>query len=96
MVESEVGDFLYYVKSNSNDIETYLVSLGDFELGISRALKAEFTGVSFHYKYKEPITKELVDLLHRKGLKLQLWKVFPEDLEEAKSVGPDFIQTDYF
>jgi glycerophosphoryl diester phosphodiesterase len=96
MVESEVGDFLYYVKSHSDGIETYLVSLGDFELGISRALEGGFSGVSFHFKFEEPVTKELVDLMHRKGLKIQLWKVAPEDMEEARSVTPDFIQTDYF
>jgi glycerophosphoryl diester phosphodiesterase len=96
MVESEVGDFLFYIKSHSHDIETYLVSLGDLELGISRALEAKFSGVSFHYKFEEPITEELVDLIHRKGLKIQLWTVLSQDISDAKAVNPDFIQTDYF
>jgi glycerophosphoryl diester phosphodiesterase len=95
MVESEAGDFLYYVKTHSDFIETYLVTLGDFELGVSRALDAGFSGISFQYKFKEPIVKEQVDLLHRKGLKIQLWTVNDTaDLEEAKSLNPDFIQTD--
>lgn len=95
MVESESGDFLYYIKKRNRTIGTYLVSLGDFELGISRALDAGFSGVSFHYKFNEPITKQQVELLHRKGLKIQLWTVDDQDdLAEAKSINPDFIQTD--
>lgn len=96
MVESEVGDFLYYIKKHDPAIETYLATLGDFELGISRALEAGFSSVSFHFKFKEPISAEMVDLIHRKGLKIQLWTVLEEDLEEAKATRADFIQTDYF
>jgi glycerophosphoryl diester phosphodiesterase len=94
MVESEAGDFLYYVKSNSNFIETYLVVLGDFELGASRALDAGFSGLSYDFN-SEKVTQEQVDLLHRKGLKIQVWTIYDsEALEKAKSVGVDFIQTD--
>lgn len=97
MVESEVGDFLYYVKSNSDFIETYLTTLGDYELGVSRALESGFSGISFKYKFTAPITKEQIDLLHRKGLKIHLWPVNgTEDIEEAKALGADFIQTDTF
>ena len=95
MVESETGDFLYYVKKHSSFIETYLATLGDFEMGASRAIDAGFTGISFKYKFKEAITKEHVDLLHRKGLKIQLWTVNDvNDINEALSLKPDFIQTD--
>jgi glycerophosphoryl diester phosphodiesterase len=97
LVESEVGDFLYYIKSRNPAIETYLAVLGDLELGVSRALGSGFDGISFHYKFEEPLTKEMVDFIHRKGLKIQLWTVNdPSDLEEARSIGADFIQTDNF
>jgi len=95
LVESETGDFLYYIKSHTNFIDTYLSANGDFELGISRALEGGFSGISFKYKYRDNITKEHIDLLHRKGLKIQLWTVDnPNDIEEAISLKPDFIQTD--
>ena len=95
MVESENGDFLYYIKKNCDFIETYLTSFGDFELGISRALDAGFSGISFAYKVKEPISKAQIDLIHRKGLKIQLWTVNDSsDMSEAVSLNPDFIQTD--
>lgn len=95
MVESETGDFLYYVKTHTNEIETYLTTFSDFELGASRALDAGFSGISYQFKLNEIIVKEQVDLLHRKGLKIQLWTIYgPEDLEDAKALQPDFIQTD--
>lgn len=95
MVESETGDFLYYTKKHTGFVETYLTTLGDFEMGASRALDAGFTGISFKYKFKEAITKEHVDLLHRKGLKIQLWTVNDtSDIREAQSLKADFIQTD--
>jgi glycerophosphoryl diester phosphodiesterase len=95
MVESETGDFLYSIKKQCNFIGTYLTSFGDFELGASRALEAGFSGISYQFKYKEPIVKEQIDLIHRKGLKIQLWTIYSQsDLEEARALGPDFIQTD--
>jgi glycerophosphoryl diester phosphodiesterase len=95
MVESETGDFLYYVKTHCDFIETYLTSFGDFELGASRALAAGFSGISYQFKYKETLVKEQVDLLHRKGLKIQLWTIYdPVEMAEAKALGVDFIQTD--
>jgi glycerophosphoryl diester phosphodiesterase len=97
MVESQTGDFLFYIKTNSDFIETYLTTYGDFELGVSRALDADFSGISFKYKFQEPIVKEQIDLIHRKGLKIQLWTVNNQnDLQEAKDLGADFIQTDNF
>ena len=97
MVECQTGDFLYYIKKNCNFIETYLTVLGDFELGVSRTLDAGFSGISFQFRAKESITKEQVDLLHRKGLKIQLWLVNETDeMQEALATGADFIQTDNF
>jgi glycerophosphoryl diester phosphodiesterase len=95
MVESETGDFLYYVKTHSDFIETYLTSFGDFELGASRALAGGFSGISYQFKYKEILVKEQIDLLHRKGLKIQVWTIYDSvDLAEAQALGVDFIQTD--
>jgi len=95
MVESENGDFLYYIKQNSDYIETYLTSFGDFELAVSRALDAGFSGISFAYKGIEPVSAAEVSLIHRKGLKIQLWTVNdPSDIIEALLINPDYIQTD--
>ncbi len=95
LVESETGDFLHYLKIRTSDIETYLSTNGDFELGVSRALHSGFTGISFKYKFRDSITREQVELIHRKGLKIQLWTVDDStDIKEAIALKPDFIQTD--
>jgi glycerophosphoryl diester phosphodiesterase len=97
LVESQVGDFLYYFQQHTTDIETYLITLGDFELGMSRALAAGFSGISFQYGVDEVITNEHIDMLHRKGLKIIVWTIDePEMQEEVKSLRVDFAQTNIF
>ncbi len=94
MVESETGDFLYYLKEHTNFVETYLSTNGDFELGISRALHGGFSGISFKYKFHDSITQKHIQLVHRKGLKIQLWTISDTNsLKEAIDLKPDFIQT---
>jgi glycerophosphoryl diester phosphodiesterase len=95
MVESETATFLNYVKRHSSGIDCYLTSLGDFERAMQLSLESGFTGISFKYKFKEEINSENIKLIRRKGLKVQLWTVnSEEDIREALSVNPDFIQTD--
>jgi glycerophosphoryl diester phosphodiesterase len=95
MVESETATFLDYVKKHSSGIETYLTSLGDFERAMQLTLESGYTGISFKYKFKEEIGQKEVQLIRRKGLKIQLWTVDSDnDIKEALSINPDFIQTD--
>ena len=95
LVESQTATFLNYLKDNSFGIECYLTTWGDFERGMLITLKKNLDGISFKYKYKEAITADHVRMLHKKGIKIQLWTVDdPADLEEAISLDPDFIQTD--
>jgi glycerophosphoryl diester phosphodiesterase len=94
-IESETTTLLTYVKKNCPGIETYLETTGDFERGIQIALEENYTGISFKYKYDEAITGEHVQMIRRKGLKIQLYTVDNEDdLREALYINPDFIQTD--
>lgn len=95
MVECETATFLNYIKENSNNIETYLATFGDFDRGVLIALDFDFTGISFKYKFKDEISSQHIHLLRKKGLKIQIWTVNNEnDLLEAISLNPDFIQTD--
>lgn len=55
----------------------------------------DYSGISFKYKYGEEIGEEEIQMIRRKGLKIQLWTVNTEaDILEALSINPDFIQTD--
>ena len=95
MVESETATFLNYVKRNSTGIGCYLTSLGDFERAMQLSLESGYTGISFKYKFKEELTPDHIQMIRRKGLKIQLWTVnTTEDIVEALSINPDFIQTD--
>lgn len=95
MVECETTTFLKHIKKYSSGIETYLTTLGDFERGMLISLYDGYTGMSFAYKYDEEITNDHINLLHKKGLKIQLWTINDSvDLQEAYSLNPDFIQTD--
>lgn len=95
MVESETASFLGYIKKKSDGIETYLTTLGDFERGMQIALKGGFSGLSFKYNFDEEITVDHIYLIRKKGLKIQLWTVNETDeIEQAISINPDFIQTD--
>jgi hypothetical protein len=49
-IDFKLQSGLGYIE-HSSFIETYLSTNGDFELGVSRALNAGFSGVSFKYKY---------------------------------------------
>jgi len=95
MVESETASFLNYLKNNSIGIEVYLTSFGDFERAMQLCLESKYSGISFKYKFGEEIGIENIQLIRRKGLKIQLWTVDSEEnINEAISINPDFIQTD--
>lgn len=95
MIESETSSILRYVKNNSDGIDVYLTAFGDFERGMGIALKKGCDGLSFQYKFKEEITADHIKLLHRKGLKIQIWTVNdPAQQLEAIGIKPDVIQTD--
>jgi glycerophosphoryl diester phosphodiesterase len=95
LVECETATFLDFIKTRSKKIGVYLTTLGDFERGMMLALESGYTGISFKYKFDEEISVDHINLLHKKGLRIQLWTVNDEnDLLEAISLNPDFIQTD--
>ncbi len=96
LVESEVATFLNYLRKKSdNKIACYLTTLGDFERGMLLALKEGYSGISFKYNFDEIITIDHVNLLHKKGLKIQLWTLNnEEEMVNAYSLNPDYIQTD--
>jgi len=96
MVESDVVYFLGKIKRNS-DIACYLTTLGDYNEGVRKALKYRYTGISFQYLDKEMIDKDDLIALRNKGLRIQLWVVNGDSLlNVAKSIQPDFIQTDEY
>lgn len=99
MVESQTATFLDNIKKNSTGIECYLTSWGGSERAMLLALTAGYTGISVKFKpeVEKEVTAEDIYLMRKKGLKIQLWSVSSEeDIIEALSITPDYIQTDNF
>ena len=95
MIESETATILNFVQKHSDGIGTYLTAFGDFERGMLITLESGYNGISFKYKFDEEISIKEIQLIRKKGLKIQLWTVnSEEDIKEALSINPDFIQTD--
>lgn len=94
MVETETATFLKYVKKRSTGIECYLTTFGDFDRGMLIALNDGFDGLSFEY-INDNITADHIKLLHKKGLKIQLWTIYDENsVRQLLDYDADFVQTD--
>ncbi len=94
LAECENAVCLQRIKEGDPSISCYLCAYGDYDKGAYRALKAGFTGLSFKYSDGN-ITKEQIDELHSKGLRIQLWTINDKlSIEQAMKLSPDFIQTD--
>jgi glycerophosphoryl diester phosphodiesterase len=94
LVECENAMFLNRVKKNSAAIPCYLATYGDFNKGMQRALKAGYEGLSFKYDSNTPPSQDMMDELHRKGLKIQFWTIDEKlEITEALKLKPDYLQT---
>jgi glycerophosphoryl diester phosphodiesterase len=95
MVECETAVLLNRIKKGNKNIDCYLTTFDDLEKGATRALKAGYEGLSFKYDVGNPPSKEMVEEVQNKGLKLQFWTVNEKaDLVKALEYKPDFIQSD--
>lgn len=94
-IETETASVLEHIKSKNNQIGTFLTSFGDLERAMLISLKQNYTGISYKNNSGEILTKEMLDLMHKKGLKLIVWNL--KTVDEIKSlteIGVDFIQMD--
>ncbi|WP_026898889.1 glycerophosphodiester phosphodiesterase [Daejeonella oryzae] len=75
-------------------IKTYLVSYGDIDKNIEKAVALNYDGISCDYT-QETITPDKIKYAKQKGLSVQLWTPYYEsELKSAFNLNPDFIQTD--
>lgn len=94
-IESESTSVLDYIKSDASLVETYIVAFGDLERGMLIALKQGYSGISFKNNFREVLTKEKIDLLHKKGLKIMVWNLNSNDeIANLTEMGVDYIQMD--
>lgn len=94
-IETETASVLEHIKSQNKDIGTFLTSFGDLERAMLISLKQNYTGISYKNNSGEILTKEKINLMHKKGLKLIVWNL--KNADEIKSlteIGVDYIQMD--
>jgi glycerophosphoryl diester phosphodiesterase len=94
-IETETTSVLNFIKSISPQTEVYLTAFGDFERALFICMKEKYSGISYKNNDGEVLTKEKIDLLHRKGLKIMVWNLQSEnETDELTAIGVDCIQKD--
>ncbi|MBW6481176.1 MAG: glycerophosphodiester phosphodiesterase [Bacteroidales bacterium] len=93
LVETDYMYFLELLKKTEPKVELYLLGYSNFSERIDKAFNSGYHGISYNFK-DEYLTHEEIELARQKGLKVQLWTIYnEEDMQEALSWKPDFIQT---
>lgn len=94
-IETETASVLNFIRSKNTAAEIYLTSFGDFERAMLLCLKEGYHGISYKHHVGEELTKEKMDLLHRKGLKIMVWNLFDNsEIPGLTAMGVDYIQQD--
>lgn len=93
--EIEPTTVLDYIQSKKSQLETYYISYGQFERSMLIALKQGYSGLSYKNNVGEKLTKEKIELLHKKGLKIIVWNINNHDeITELEAINVDYIQYD--
>ncbi len=95
LIEVEPSTVLDYLKAKNSGAPLYLVSYGNFERDMLMALKQGYTGISYKNNIGETLTKEMIDLMHKKGLKIIVWNLGSNnEINGLVNIGVDYIQID--
>lgn len=98
--ESDSPEFLGGIRDLQSPVASLVVSLGDIDGPLATAADYGAAGISFKYDPRgtppsEPLTKEVVDGIHRTGYRIAVWTVNePADIAAVWATGADVIQTD--
>ncbi len=95
LIETETSTILDFIKSKKTNVKLYLTSYGDLERAILLCLKQDYDGISFKVNLEEEVTKEKLELIHNKGLKLMVWNLNSQsEIPFYESILTDYIQFD--
>lgn len=94
LVEADCCYFLNWL-TGADGIETYYSTLGDFDKGMSMAYQNGYSGIVFQYGREDDLSPEVIDLTHKKGLRMQIYCINePSVIGKVIPYNVDFIQTD--
>jgi len=97
LIESEITQFLDLFVETNVDYHEYYSVFDDFDKGSVTALQKHYDGISYKNDFANPITADHINLLHQKGLRIQVWT--PSDstqLADLKKINPDYIQSEVY
>ncbi|MBL7811478.1 MAG: glycerophosphodiester phosphodiesterase [Bacteroidetes bacterium] len=96
LIETETITTLAQARKFSDEIGLYLNNYGKLEKGMLMALKYRLHGISFKANFGDSLSREYVDLYHKKGLRIIAWNLRnPADLNQMRNMGIDFIEYDF-
>jgi glycerophosphoryl diester phosphodiesterase len=97
LIESEIPQFLDLFVETDQQYHEYLSILNDYDKGSVTALEKKYDGISFKIDSSNAISADFIDLIHQKGLRIQIWTTLDSlQLAETKKIYPDFIQSEVF
>lgn len=95
VIESSRPEFHKHLKEFGLRSERYLVAFGDANKAFKSALRHDCSGISIRQrKGYISLTKDEVDFMHQKGLRIQIWTIDRlAEINKAIEIGVDYIQT---
>ncbi len=95
IIETNVVSVLTWAKKKNNKINVYLTSYGDYEKAMLQSLKNNLDGISYKAYYGDELTADMMNLLHKKGLRLMAWNI-PDSIsaQQLESIQVDILQVD--
>jgi glycerophosphoryl diester phosphodiesterase len=97
LIESEIPQFLDLFVETDQKYHEYISILTDYDKGSVTALQKNYDGISFKNDSSNSISSDYIDLMHQKGLRIQIWTTLDSlQLADAKKIHPDFIQSEVF
>ncbi len=93
--ESEFTYFLNEFVDRNCGVGAYLQSSSDWKSSASRALQAKYQGVVFKMYDRIELSRADVELMRRKGLRVQVYNAYTlERMKAMEALRVDFIQAD--
>ena len=94
MVETNYTNALDQIKSKNSNIECYFLAYNQFEKNLEKAIDKNYNGLSFNFR-DTSLNSTTLQKAHNSNMKVQVWTIAnKEDMQRAKVLKPDFIQSD--
>lgn len=95
LIETDIVSVLLWARRFTPEIGQYLNVYGNLEKGMLTALNQDLDGIAFKTNVKDTLTRDYVNLFHKKGLRLIAWNLSDtSELSKYLRMGVDFTEYD--